>query len=82
MPRLLCLHPGCLQTFKSNNGRTYHMRTVHDNTNSRPVNPVRHRSQSPQPPDGGGLEAAPAANDLRERIKHPHLTGMYYWYIA
>ena len=83
MQRLLCPHPDCPQMFKSRNGRTYHMRAVHRNTNIRPVNDVRHRSQSPQPPDlDDELGAVPAPNDRRERIKHPHLTGMYYRYIA
>ena len=54
------------------------MRSVHVNTNSRPVNVGRHISQSPHPSDGGGV--APTANNqgrTNERIKHPHLTGMH-----
>lgn len=63
------------------------MRAVHLNTNSRPVNIGHHISQarSAESSNGDGLGAAPAANDrgpISERIKHPHLTGMYYWYIS
>lgn len=78
MPRLPCLHHGCPQTFKSQHGRTYHMRAVHVNTNSRPININRNRSQSPQSSNDDRLE--PTANErgpASKRIKHPWLTGMY-----
>ena len=78
MPRLPCLHHGCPQMFKSQHGRTYHMRAVHLNTNSRPINVDRNRSQSPQSSNDDRL--APTANErgpASKRVEHPRLTGMY-----
>jgi len=86
MSRLPCLHPGCPQTFKSQNGCTYHMHAIHINTNSRPVNVGHHISQSSQPSDGDRV--APTANNrgpINKRIEHPYLTGMHCcisWHIV
>jgi len=66
--------------FKSQHGRTYHMRIVHLNTNSRPVDIGHHIPQSAESSNGGGLGVAPTANNwgpISKRINHPHLTGMY-----
>ena len=57
------------------------MRTVHANTNSRPVNvgASDRTSQSAQSSNDGGV--APIPNNqadqgpISKRIKHPHLTG-------
>ncbi|KAN0120453.1 hypothetical protein V8E52_004280 [Russula decolorans] len=38
MHRLPCCHPDCPATFKSQHGRTYHIRAVHTNFNSRSIN--------------------------------------------
>src|ERR1700755_3175394 len=38
MHRLPCHHPDCPATFKSQHGRTYHIRAVHTNFNSLPIN--------------------------------------------
>ena len=57
------------------------MHAVHLNTNSWPVN-VDHILQGSQTSNDGGV--APIGNDhgpINEKIKHPHLTGIY-WYIA
>ena len=33
MPALQCTFPGCVRTFRSQKGRTYHFRTFHKNNN-------------------------------------------------
>jgi len=38
MHRLPCCHPDCPATFKSQHGRTYHIRTVHTTFNGLSVN--------------------------------------------
>lgn len=71
---LPCLWPGCPQRFKSQNGRTYHMRTIHVNSNKQPVNIEQIRGDEDRhhrglPTDDG----VPVARNVR--IEHPHLTG-------
>lgn len=71
--RLPCLHPQCPQSFKSQNGRTYHMRSVHDNSNQQPVDVEEIQENENTHP--GDLPANDGGS-LAQRIEHPHLTGM------
>ena len=61
------------------------MRAIHLNTNSCPVNVGHQISQSAESSEGAGLGVVLTANNqgpISKRIKHPHLTGMYYLYFA
>lgn len=78
--RLRCPHPDCPSTFKSQHGRTYHIRVVHINPNSHPVN-MEHE-QGHDGLDDAHSESTDNANEhgtiqLHQRIEHSHLTGVY-----
>ena len=70
--KLKCLYRGCSRTFRSQHGRTYHMRAVHNNSNKHTVN-VGDAGMA-----GGSSNQASVANNHgpgKQRIEHPHLRG-------
>ena len=68
--------------FKSQHGRTYHIRAVHTNTNIREhANPEGPNQAQTGSDDGILSDLADSEHDqgprlLAQRIEHPHLTGM------
>lgn len=78
LSRLWCPHCPC--TFKSQHGRTYHIRAVHVNSNT-----LNRRRQDDNPPNGNTEDGTHFTNDLSEygpsavsqRKEHPYLTGLY-----
>jgi hypothetical protein len=90
MHRLPCHHPDCPATFKSQHGRTYHIRAVHTNFNSLSINREhdqglghQHHEQNDihRLTDTGSADSwdtVPLDNSTvrsSERILHPYLTG-------
>jgi hypothetical protein len=87
MHKLSCCHPDCPARFKSQHGRTYHMRAVHTNFNSLSVN--REHDQGHHEPEEDtdtrstdSRDTVPLDNsavrvrsDAGEKILHPYLTG-------
>lgn len=77
--RLPCLFPRCPVTFKSQHGRTYHIRAVHTNSNLR-----EHHFQEPHNLEGPDLAQMDSEGGdehqgpIAQRIEHPHLTGMCF----
>lgn len=84
-PRLRCPIPGCSKVFKGQNGRTYHVRAVHQNSNRH-----WHPSASPetmsigiqQPYSPPPLQASSLPQSSTEtpslqaqKSYHPYLTG-------
>ena len=74
--------------FKSQHGRTHHMRAMHHNTHGRPANPIDQEIQYPHYEDdfNDALSSHSDSEDMavdseilpqRNRIEHPHLTGMF-----
>ena len=74
--------------FKSQHGHTHHMRAMHHNTHKRPANPIDQEIQYPH--DEDEFNDAPSSHSdsedmavdseilpQRNRIEHPHLTGMF-----
>ena len=66
MLQIPCTYRGCSSIFKSRRGRTYHIRTVHDNSNARPI---------AEPGEGAGHANGAGRVPRCQRIEHPHLTG-------
>src|SRR6201996_3635822 len=68
MLQIPCTYRGCTSTFKRRRGRTYHIRTVHVNSNARPIQG-----------DGDSADHANGTGAITvcQRIEHPHLTGVY-----
>ncbi|KAH8979760.1 hypothetical protein EDB92DRAFT_1937270 [Lactarius akahatsu] len=73
-----CLFPHCPMKFRSQRGRTYHIRTVHTNSNNRPVNPERMaRAASEVSDDDHSVNLANRRGPAAQRIEHPYLTGNF-----
>jgi hypothetical protein len=68
--RLPCLYPGCPLTFKSQHGRTYHIRNAHINPNAQSELNLGLDSSESTP----NLTQQPNQRRGR-RIEHPYLTG-------
>ncbi|KAH9954878.1 hypothetical protein BGW80DRAFT_1439609 [Lactifluus volemus] len=71
--RLPCTYPGCPFTFKSQHGRTYHIRSTHINSNA--------HSELDLGPDFPDLESTPDLTQAPEQFRgqwigHPYLTGL------
>jgi hypothetical protein len=91
MHRLPCCHSNCPVTFKSQHGRTYHIRAVHTNFNSLTIDREHDPSQGHDEQDeasayrltntgsadGWDTGTVPLDNNAvrGERIQHPNLTG-------
>lgn len=78
--RLKCLFRTCPVRFKSQHGRTYHIRAVHTNSNVRerhnPEGKNQERADSEDEDDNHTLDLAEHHAPVTQRIEHPHLTGM------
>ena len=91
--RLTCPHPDCPSTFKSQHGRTYHIRVMHLNTHNQPINVELNRQQNVDPDSDDALDNAyfsdvasegtgllpnnDPGHPLSQRIKHPQLNCMF-----
>jgi hypothetical protein len=67
--------------FKSQHGRTYHIRAVHTNSNVRehhnPEGPTLAQTDNEDVDnDGHSLDLTERRGPVAQRIEHPHLTGM------
>jgi hypothetical protein len=77
LSRLLCPH--CPSTFKSQHGRTYHIRAIHVNTNRRNQDHNPSNIDDIHFIDNLTEQTREAAATLGKgsRKEHPYLTGMY-----
>jgi hypothetical protein len=73
--RLPCLFPRCPVRFKSQHGRTYHIRAVHTNSNAQ-VGPNQAQADSEIGDDNHSLDLTERRVRVARRIEHPHLTGV------
>ena len=90
---LTCPHPNCPSTFKSQYGRTYHIRALHLNTHNQGINIEWNGHQNVDPHsddvlnDAYSLDIASEISGLLpnndpgrpplQRIEHPQLNGMF-----
>lgn len=88
MQQFSCPFTGCPTTFKSQKGRTYHVRSMHHNENTIPI-----PQKPPLPPRNNDLEDYDLDLPVRheserfsptppppagpQRIFHPHLNGLF-----
>jgi hypothetical protein len=90
--QLPCPVHGCPRTFKSQYGRTNHVRTAHENTNYVRGSSESDRLNSQSPSDAannedqyyqdGGVntpppQVTPPPPQGPQKIYHPHLTGLF-----
>ncbi|KAI0295051.1 hypothetical protein B0F90DRAFT_1811552 [Multifurca ochricompacta] len=79
--RLPCLYSGCPVTFKSQHGRTYHIRSIHANSNAHSDTGPRQDPSSVTPLHQNGLDYQDvppysSSGPSRKRIEHAHLTAV------
>ena len=94
---LPCPHRGCIETFRSEAGRTNHVRTMHPRPTSQPDEPTRlsPHLQDPSPPMSpgpaepeasysppGSPPPGPERHPRQSRTYHPFLSGMFVFIIS
>jgi hypothetical protein len=90
-PRLPCLHRYCPLTFKSQHGRTYHIRSVHAASNFNLIDMDNGEVSANDEANGDAVDMANASDRDEaqapspsktgrasgQRIEHPRMTGIF-----